>query len=127
MYIFNNTNQTLQVFFNEDAQYKSIYPDTQITNFKDRLGLPILSFHKEILVDGSATWESVYEVNVPNDTLSFFIFNSDTLNKYSWDAMQSNYKILQRYDLSLKDLQNRNFELEFPYDSTRGKLKVYTR
>lgn len=127
LYIVNNTNQNLYVFFNEDAHYKSIYPDTQITNFKDRLGLPIKSFRKELIVDGSATWQSVYEVNVPNDTLSFFIFNTDTLFKYPWDTIRSKYMILQRYDLSLKDLQNRNFELEYPYDSTRGKLKVYIR
>jgi hypothetical protein len=50
-----------------------------------------------------ASIEEVFKY-VKSDTLSFFIFSSDTLNKYPWDSIRSNYMILQRYDLSLTDL-----------------------
>lgn len=48
------------------------------------------------------------------DTLLIFVFNADTLDTYGWDYVREHYKVLQRYDLSLEDLQDLNFRLCFP-------------
>ena len=37
------------------------------------------------------------------DTLSFFIFNQDTIAAYPWEKIQNEYKVCARYDFSLKD------------------------
>ena len=35
------------------------------------------------------------------DTISFFVFSTDTIEKYGWDSVRVSYNILQRYDISL--------------------------
>jgi hypothetical protein len=47
-----------------------------------------------------------------------YIFNQDTLNKYTWEEIQREYKVLQRYDLSSEDinlLYNKYKVPEIPY------------
>ena len=48
------------------------------------------------------------------DTLLVFVFNADTLDIYGWDTVCTYYKVEQRYDLSLEELQNLDFKLSFP-------------
>lgn len=52
------------------------------------------------------------------DTLLIFVFNVDTFDTYGWDYVREHYLVLQRYDLSLENLQSVNFRLSFPPDST---------
>ncbi|NLL27401.1 MAG: hypothetical protein GX259_01250 [Bacteroidales bacterium] len=63
--------------------------------------------------DSKEKWEKVFK-KLPKDTLSIFIFDSDTLAKYSWDRIRSDYNILKRYDLSLKDLETQNWTISYP-------------
>ena len=58
------------------------------------------------------SWEQYFE-NLPCDTLSIFIFHTDTLNKYSWEEVRDGYKILRRYDFGKEDLENLH-ELVYP-------------
>jgi len=48
------------------------------------------------------------------DTLIFFVFSVDTLNKYSWEQIREGYKILKRYDLSIDDLDSLNWTITYP-------------
>ena len=48
------------------------------------------------------------------DTLIFFVFSVDTLNKYSWEEIREDYKILKRYDLSISDLDSMNWTIIYP-------------
>lgn len=59
------------------------------------------------------SWSEVFN-NLPADTLSVFVFSSDTLVKYPWQQIRSEYKILKRYDLSLSDLKNRSYTIVYP-------------
>jgi len=127
LYFRNNSNHLIYIYINDDEQYKAVYSDTLITNFEMRVNGPIKSHTSEMITEGGASWKNIFEVTVPNDTLSLFVIAEDTLHKYSWGTIRSSYLIMQRYDLSLQDLEKRNFEIEYPYDSTRGKMKVYTR
>lgn len=40
------------------------------------------------------------------DTVSFFVFDSDTIDYYSWDTVVKKNMVLQHYDLSIFDLEN---------------------
>ena len=41
-----------------------------------------------------------------HDTLSIFIFDSDSVNYYSWDTVKKHNLVLQRYDFSRNELEN---------------------
>ena len=70
---------------------------------------------------------SFYEAQFGNeyDTLLVFIFNADTLDFYGWDSVCANYKVLQRYDLSLEDLQYLDFKLCFPPSETMKQIHMW--
>ena len=66
----------------------------------------------------------------PKDTLSFFFFHADTLEKYPLEILQRDYKILRRYDLSSQDviaLKNKYGIPEIPYppDERMKNMKMY--
>lgn len=107
--------------------YNSISIDTTISYINPSVSNSSIQPNAtEIHTINGRTWETLIE-DTPKDTISLFIFSSDTINKYPWDSVRSNYMILQRYDLSLKDLQNRNWTIEYPYDSSKGNMKVWKR
>ena len=49
------------------------------------------------------TWEENWKLS-PNDTLSFFFFHRDTIDKYSWEEIRQYNKTLVRYDIGTGDL-----------------------
>jgi hypothetical protein len=48
------------------------------------------------------------------DTLSIYVFDTDTLNTYDWVKVKVGYKVLKRYDLSLDDLKQMNWTITYP-------------
>lgn len=48
------------------------------------------------------------------DSLMFYVFSVDTLDKYSWEEIRQDYKILKRYDLSISDLDSMNWTIIYP-------------
>jgi hypothetical protein len=121
--IQNKSNLTVSVnFYDLETDFK--YPDTTLPLAKPKLTEIIENKGYEFT--SMNNWNERFK-SLKADTLSIYFINSNTLQNQSWDTIRTNYMILQRYDLSLKDLQNRNFEIEYPYDSTRGKIKVYKR
>ena len=63
-----------------------------------------------------AEWRDVIFKSLPADTLSIYIFSQDTLDRYNWAVVQSDYKVLQRYDISYDDFIK--FRGEFYYPPT---------
>lgn len=102
--IQNNTNDTLLFF----ESYN--YPDTSIAQDK-----PILKriYPKNYnYLDSKDDWDEV--LAAPKDTLSIFILSKDTVDKYNWERIRSDYNILKRYDLSLNDLKRMNWTITYP-------------
>jgi hypothetical protein len=81
------------------------YPDTSlpITNFD--LGSIVAPKTEAVIAESGVKWEKYMKEILPVDTLSIFIFHADTLNKYSWEEIRKNYKVLRRYDMSIDDLK----------------------
>jgi len=98
----NNTTDTIQFY----ASYA--YPDTAIANEKPILKMAYPS--KYSYWDSKEKWEDV----LPSDTISMYILSKDTVDKYSWDLIRSGYRILKRYDLSIKDLEKQNWTITYP-------------
>ncbi len=87
------------------------YPDTTIPDSYDRLvGVPPRDFS---YFDSRKPWEQVFET-LPKDTFSIFYFSLDTIQAYDWQTIWSEYKILKRVDVSLPDLQNNNYTVNYP-------------
>ena len=126
LYVKNQSSHSIKVFFNDDDNHLAIYPDTLISSVQDGI-IEILNGEKEAVAGGSAPWESVFKVTVPNDTLSLFIFHSDTINRYTWSQIREDYNILKRYDLSLEDLELLDFEVPYPPTLEMEDMRMYPR
>lgn len=62
---------------------------------------------------------------LPSDTLSIYIFHTDTLNKYPWKKICDEYMVLKRYDLSLGDLKQLKFTVPYPPSPAMSNMKMY--
>jgi hypothetical protein len=123
LFVQNNSTHSISVFFNDNENHKAIYPDTSISIVEQGI-IAIPKGEKEAIA-GSRNWESVFEVSVPNDTLSIFIIHSDTLAKYTWSEIRRDYNILKRYDLSFQDLERIGWKLQYPPTAEMKGIKMY--
>lgn len=108
--IRNNSNNSIK-YYVAALGMEHIYPDTALLSSNPPMvTIPMgesrfwgVGFKLEVLFD-----------QLPVDTLSVYLFNVDTLNKYPWSVIRDNYKVIKRYDLSLPDLKKRNFIVTYP-------------
>ena len=116
----NNTTHSIYVYPESKEQYLAFpnYQDTILQPYypdpsKDTAHYKTMSKEEnnDALFRMSA-YEAVFGYEF--DTLLIFIFNADTLETYGWDTVRVYYKVEQRYDLSLQDLQDVGFKLSFP-------------
>jgi hypothetical protein len=59
------------------------------------------------------------------DTLCLFILDADTVKRYTWEEIRSEYKILCRYDLSLKDFKRLKYHIYYPPTEAMKDMKMY--
>lgn len=86
------------------------YPDTTI--YYEEY---VLILKQEIRYPGVETnslenWFSYF----PNDTISVFFFDVETIETIPWETICNEYLILQRYDLSIEDLRKLNGHITYP-------------
>lgn len=108
----NNSESSIAAYFTRPfPEPDPFYPDTSLANKKPSL--------LEIPRNEKRYWNISYEYKylfdaIPSDTISVFIFHADTINKFTWDEVRDGYKVLKRYDLSLKDLETMNWTITYP-------------
>lgn len=115
LYIINKSDHDIGYYAADGHEDGTFYPDSlPLTNIY--VFSPLEPNSKDVLLRiwGLSTWRKFFEDYLPHDTLSVFIFHSDTLNKYSWDEVRDGYKILKRYDLSLDDFRRMDYTLTYP-------------
>jgi len=116
---YNNSNSNVYIYLGVASRKNggSLYPDTMLMNKNVTIG-PI-----------SKNSKYYYDFNrfLDTDTLCFFIIDSDTINKYTWEEVKDGYKILQRYDLpvNLKGLKQLNFLVTYPPTEDMKDLHMY--
>lgn len=109
--IENNANHSIGYYFAAGGKYGVFYPDS-LPESNEYIIYDI----REVVSPGFEShldWKKFFN-SLPKDTLSVFIFHTDTLLKYNWDEVRNGYKILSRYDLSLDDLKKINFTIKYP-------------
>ena len=105
------------------------YPDTTLFFEKKWIGYETKPNSRTYQALPTFTYEEWF-ARLPQDTLSIFIFNQEVLNNYSWEQVQQDYNILQRYDLSLEDFKRLSDKngvpvLTYPPDERMKDLKMY--
>ena len=88
-----------------------IYPDTTLLSKEP--SMPLVNQGESLFWGTSYKLEDFFK-ELPNDTLSVYIFISDTIARYNWTTIRSEYKVSKRYDLSLSDLKKSNFVIIYP-------------
>jgi uncharacterized protein Smg (DUF494 family) len=69
-------------------------------------------------------YESEFQY-IRKDTIVIFLFDAYTLENNAWDTIVKRYMVLQRYDLSLQDLQKLEWMLPFPPTETMKHMRMY--
>ena len=116
----NETNKTLYVKKNDGillSKYAGYpYSDSYKTlpNEKNRYSLLNLSSGRSYCFE-----------NTLKDTLRIFIFEEDVLANHTWDEVVDNYLVLRRYDLSLSDLQELNWQISYSPTELMKDMQMY--
>ena len=116
LYLMNNTEHSIGFYFALGGNYGILYPDKLLPTTNHYIIKEIKHGSRYIYYSG-IKWDEVLSM-LPNDTMSVFIFHTDTLNKYAWEDVRDRYMILKRYDFSFEDmkrLHNKYGTPEIPY------------
>lgn len=105
--ITNNATHSITYYFLEHAEHK--YPDTAIETSVVLTSLP--PGRSTTLFLGDPAYVYKYQ---KVERMCLFTFHTDTISKYNWDVIRSEYKVLKRYDLSYDDLKQRDFNITLP-------------
>ena len=103
----NNTTDTLQ-FYDEFRMLSDTALPTYTIRYYEKTKL--LPFSETKYPDAFIRTFN----DLDNHVLMIFLFKKSELDNYSWEEVQNDYRILKRYDLSLQDLENNNWTIEYP-------------
>lgn len=120
--IFNGSSKAVY------ADFGVGYPDTSSFSPGGLASQPQLYKIKPNEVNESACslygtfYENVFrdKRRIPSDTIMIFIMDAELLEAKDIDS-----SIIQRYDLSLEDLQKVNWRLSYPPDKNMKNIKMY--
>jgi len=60
-----------------------------------------------------------------SDTMFVYVFDAMVIRHRPWEVIARDYLVLQRYDLTLEDLQRLNWRITFPPDERMRNVKMY--
>lgn len=109
LYIINGSNHSI-AYYVAASGVEHKYPDTALISNKFEMGT--------IRSGDSTVWDSSVPIDrlfqlLPTDTLSIYLFHPDTLAKYDWSVIRSEYKVLKRFDVSYDDLKSNDFKVTY--------------
>jgi hypothetical protein len=106
----NNLDSSIYIY------YSAAYPDTNsyltFTNYQlsQSSGGKFNSKSQEILSVG-CSWDSYYEKFVKSDTLMIFFIKDEGQGE---DHLKDHHTVLKRYDLTLQNLEKKNWIITYP-------------
>jgi len=131
----NSSNRTIYAVnsicsteFPSDYFMQSLcYPDTSVpvqSIYDDWYKILPNGNNEHSLCDGRhGDWKYEFEHNI--DTLMIYIFDEEVLKNNAWEDVINNYLVLQRYDLSLQDLEKLNWKICYPPTEAMKDMKMY--
>ena len=107
IYLKNNSNIGIWYLTNYN------FPDTLLPD--SNLNLYFVSAgEKKIIVGSPQKWEADFTNYFPKDTCQIIFFNADTINRYDWETIKSQYKISVKIDYSKNYLQSNDWIINYP-------------
>ena len=78
----------------------------------------------------SAMWsrdchEKIFKRDTNYGTVFVYVFDAEVIENTSWEIVARDYLVLKRYDLTLEDLKNLEFEITYPPDERMKDMKMY--
>lgn len=113
--VTNNTSKNLRIlrshYFPDTLQ---IFSGTGVSYF--------LEPNSSMIINAGAVrckeldcWEPLFGSNsyggIASGVLMIGVVDEDTINTIGWETVKENYQILKRYDLTLQDLKDLNWEI----------------
>lgn len=123
--IVNNSNKKLGVYLGYSGYTEYYYSDTTICKTKPYT-LDLFNQANEWIDHSRIEWKE-HLTQLPKDTMSIFILDMDTVNANPWQKIRENYKILKRYDLSIKDLEILDYRIPYPENTKMQNMKMYPK
>lgn len=109
--IYNNSDYTLLT----DGKYE--YPDTTLN---EKMYFEMTLPHSK----GRATYSTRrWDRVIVNGKMSIFILDKNIVDNMSWKKIQDDYMILQRYDVSIDELEDLNWTIYYP--PTQAMENIY--
>ena len=109
--LVNQAEYSIGYYFATGGKFGTFYPDSLPETNEyityDISNVKIPGYMSQIKM-------SKFIQTLPHDTLSVFIFHTDTLKNNSWEEVRDHYKILKRYDLSQDDLEKMHWKIVYP-------------
>jgi hypothetical protein len=102
------------------------YPDTLLPYERRFSLIPIYKSMVIDLCDSACDENTAFSwLSLPADTLSFFIFDYEIIERYDWQTIRDNYMILVRYDFSHADLKKLKWNIYYPPTEEMKDMKMY--
>lgn len=111
IYIENNSNDTIG-YYDDTRRYNSDFPHMYDTLPNEVYGIVKIK-PKEGFYDDIDFVDSYFD-RYPDKKTKIYLFNWDTLNKYSWKEIREKSIYLIRYDLSYNELDSMNWTITYP-------------
>lgn len=96
----NNSDKDVVIHL---ADMENIYPDTTLSKYPP----------KTRLKSGGTYLFSGYKKQ-KGEYMYLYLFDPDTLSRYSWDIIREEYKILKRYKLKMSDMESPPYTVTYP-------------
>lgn len=109
--IENNSNKQIIVSAGCGRYGLTSYPDTLLPDLEP--SLLSVNAHDYNDLSNSIAWEDIIKKQ-PEDVLSIYFFNADTIIQFEWAEIKKGNKVMERRDLSLEDLQGMDWTITYP-------------
>lgn len=129
--VINNSEKAIYAYFGfsyPDTSALTTIPSSSVSSIykvephqRNNTALVMRSFWEIVFKDGR---------RIPSDTVMVFILDGEKVEKYNATKVhvstaQADDMLLQRYDLSLQDLQKMDFHLSYPPNDAMRNVKMY--
>jgi hypothetical protein len=123
--VINDSDHDIQYLTTIYEPEGLIYPDTILPITLS----PPFSLSKSknsSYLDFNMTGKDLFS-GIPSDTLSMYIFHTDTLALQDWETITADYNVLVRYDLSFEDLERLDWKVFYPPNEKMEGVKMFSR
>ena len=119
----NNSEQDVYVYspiMDYGVPDRIVYPDTSLVGHIPSIieKIPANTWNNLTII----LYKQIKEYWTP-DTISFFVLNADSIDKYGWPFLKINDFVLLRYDMTLNDYNNIS-AITFPPSSEMRKITI---